>query len=113
MLPHVTRRGIRIILLVALVGIFAVVLSISIPVNNIDSQQRRNLESAKKHGVFLELLVRTEPRFAKVQFSPFTGDGGTLLVLHGLSEGDLQELKRIVSASKPPVPVFYMEFPKE
>lgn len=70
------------------------------------SQQMRNIEAGRKHAAILENLLHRDSRYAKVMPSVWTGGGGEILVRGELSSmADLDDLKKIIQTSQPPVSV--------
>ena len=70
------------------------------------SQQMRNIEAGRKHAAILKSLLQRDSRYAKVIPGVWTGGGGEMLIRGELSSmADLEELKKIIQASQPPVSV--------
>ena len=75
--------------------------------NSISQSWHMNL--AGKHGLLLEQIVQSHPKFRDVKFEPGTAHNGCLMVLGWVeSEEELSDLKSIVTNSRPPVFVGYM-----
>jgi hypothetical protein len=70
------------------------------------TQGMRNMEAGRKHAAVLESLLQRDSRYAKVIPGVWTGGGGEMLIRGELSSmADLDELKKIIQASQPPVSV--------
>jgi hypothetical protein len=101
----VTSRGLQIIAIVTMLGVAAVLL---IQRFGPFPRQMENIAAAEQHIQVLQPMLRQDPRFTNIALHSFTGSGGSLMVAGGLfSETDLQDLKKLVEASKPPVTVVY------
>jgi len=67
-----------------------------------------NMAVAEKHLPILRQIVEKDGRFTNVTAIVSTGDEGCLMIegeLH--TDRDLEDLKQLVAASKPPVHTFY------
>jgi hypothetical protein len=98
-------KGLRIITVVAIVGIaFVLVTRHFGPA----ARQADNLALARAHAARLQPQVRNDVRFADISLGANTGDGGSLWVYGSLaSQQESNDLRRVVEASLPPVPVRY------
>jgi hypothetical protein len=71
-------------------------------------QQMRNIAAAERHIPALLPVLAKEARFAGVELKAYTALNGSLLANGEVaSDADLTELKKIVTASQPPVEVIY------
>jgi hypothetical protein len=101
----VSRRGLQIIAIVAMFGI-GVVLFIRhfSPLN----PQLQNMAAAERHIPILQAVLERDSRFTNLALRPYTSHDGSLKISGELyADADLQDLKKIVEASKPPVAVVY------
>ena len=101
----ITSMGRKIILVVAVTGIVALLLTYFF---GPAARQAQNLAAARKHASRLEPEIHRDPRFKNVAFGGYTGDGGCLWVIATLdSKGDSNDLHQLVEASHPPVRTRY------
>lgn len=71
-------------------------------------QQSRNMKLAEEHIVVLMPLFSADSRFAQIELSAFTGEGGSLLVYGEVAtKADVDAADRIVKQSNPPCPVAF------
>lgn len=91
-----------------LIGVIVLVLLAAIRLI-IGDPQRENMEKARLHAPKVTAVLRADPRFADVQATEFSGLGGSLGI-HGYvaTEASLQDLKRLVEATYPPVKVAWL-----
>jgi hypothetical protein len=72
------------------------------------AQQTRNMKRAEEHIAKIAPLLEKDPKFRDVRLKPYTGLGGSLAVLGSVSSpAEMREVRDIVNASNPPVPVYY------
>ena len=101
----ITPKGLRTITLIAVVGIALV---LSTQYFGPAARQSKNMALARAHAARLQPLVRSDARFADISLNANTGHGGSLWVYGSLtSEQESNDLRRVVEASHPPVPVRY------
>jgi hypothetical protein len=74
----------------------------------IGNPQLENMEKARAHAPKVTALLHADTRFADVQAAQFSGQGGSLAV-HGYvsTVTALQDLKRLVESTSPPVRVLW------
>jgi hypothetical protein len=85
----------------------AVVISVVI-VRLIGDPQVENMAKARAHAPKVVALLLSDARFAEVKAEEFTGHDGSLIIRSAVySETDLQDLKRIVESTSPPVHVVW------
>jgi hypothetical protein len=88
-------------------AIFAVAVAIYYSFSPGGSQQI-NMRKAEEHIRRIGPQISSDPAFREVRISPFTAQGGSLLVLGAVAnESDLQALHTILDDSKPPVEVVF------
>jgi hypothetical protein len=108
MKQRVTLKGLKTIAIVTMFGVAAVALFKKFGPEGPLRGQTRNLAAAGRHIPVLLPALRKDARFAALELFPFTGGDGCLLVRGTLnSESDLEDLKRLIETSKPPVAVLY------
>jgi len=105
MKPFITPKGLRTITLIAVGGIaFVLITQYFGP----SASQGKNMALARAHATRLQPQVRSDSRFGDISLNANTGDGGSLWVYGSLtSEQESNDLRRVVEASHPPVPVRY------
>ena len=98
----ITRKGLRMILLVTFVGIALVRWA---QVAGPHARQMNRLSLARLHADKYQPLIKSDARFKSVRLDAYTGEGGCFMV-HGVvaTTNDLEELKREIEATEPPVP---------
>lgn len=105
MKQHVTSKGLRIIPIVTILGVAAVLL-----IQRFDPflRQVENRETALQHIQVILPMLQRDSRFTRLWLRP-SPDSDSSIAISGklFSEADLQELKKIVEASRPPVTVVY------
>lgn len=70
--------------------------------------QLQNMAAAERHIPVLQAVLERDSRFTNLALRPYTGHDGSLKISGELyADADLQDLKKIVEASKPPVAVVY------
>jgi hypothetical protein len=105
MKPYVTTKGLRIIAIVTV--ICAIATFVLVELYGYPSQAR-NMAAAERHIPILLPLLQKDSRFTNFTVSVFTGQNGSLIIDGQLySEKDLQDLKKMVDSSSPPVAVVY------
>jgi hypothetical protein len=68
--------------------------------------QMHHMRQAAAHAVIIKAQIANDSRFNNVRIGPGTQDNGCLFVSGAVrSQGDLSELKDIITQSKPPVTV--------
>ena len=71
-------------------------------------QQLRNLAAARKHAHNIQPQLNNDTRFRHVRVGGYTGGGGMFWVFGTVStDADFAELKRMITATKPPVAVYW------
>src|SRR6266404_3464340 len=101
----VTSKGLQRIVIITILGVAAVLL---IQRFGPFPRQMANIAAAERHIPKLLPMLQKDSRFISIKLHSFTGSDGSLMVSGELfSESDLQDLKKIVEASKPPVAVVY------
>ncbi len=72
-------------------------------------RQMRYMRMAKAHLPAIEKVVRQHQEFQDVRIGVGTAEGGCVMVVGRVrTEADLQKLKQVVAATKPPVEVIYV-----
>ena len=105
MKQFITSRGLRIIVVLAIVGIALVLITRYF---GPAARQADNLALARAHAAQLQPQVRGDARFANISLGANTGDGGSLWVYGSITtEQQSNDLRRLVESSHPPVPVRY------
>jgi len=75
-------------------------------------RQQRNMDRAARHIPAIKAQIAGDARFADITLNPYTGNGGSLLVLGEVpSEDDVEALKAIVAKTNPPTPVAFVVRP--
>ena len=71
-----------------------------------EGQRYANVEAARRHAVVVAPLVAKDKRFDVVRVSEWWSGQGYLLVSGFVdTEADLQDLKRLIASTRPPVAV--------
>ena len=71
-------------------------------------RQKRNMERAREHIPVVRAALDSIPEFKHLDVGVYTGSGGSLAVAGDLpSNSDVERVRQIVEATKPPVQVSY------